>query len=186
MHRRISFSSLLMVLGLITLLASPSFSQETVIVLSDIVGGGDGSGTAPPENTGINPDTGVFETTNIFGNVANTGDALQIVEEEVSEYIDSVFILTEATMPINSEEVTFDFLPTDTSPHTWDFILKDRTNDIDSRRFRRTRSAKTGLSFKTRAVSCWPNSAIPVACSPLKAPKLSWQASCQRISPPVH
>ncbi len=131
MHRRIRFSSLLLVLGLVTLLASPSFSQETVIVLSDIVGGGDGSGTAPPENTGINPDTGVFETTNIFGNVPNTGDALHIVDDDVSEYIDSVFILTEATMPINSEEVTFDFLPSDTSPHTWDFILKDRTNDID-------------------------------------------------------
>jgi hypothetical protein len=31
------------------------------IVLGDLVGGGDGSGNAAPENRGINADTGLFE-----------------------------------------------------------------------------------------------------------------------------
>src|SRR5688572_16217392 len=43
--------------------------QGEVVVLSDIVGGGDGRGSAPAENVGISADTGVFEITHTNADV---------------------------------------------------------------------------------------------------------------------
>ena len=53
------------------------------ILLSDIVGGGDGSGNAPAENVGINPDTGDFATASINADIWNTDDGLVPVSESV-------------------------------------------------------------------------------------------------------
>src|SRR5262245_38427499 len=63
------------------------------VLLSDIVGGGDGSGNAPPANIGINPDDGTFRTAYIFGNVVNTGDNPQVVDDDTTPFIDEVFIM---------------------------------------------------------------------------------------------
>ena len=93
--------------------------------------GGDGSGTAPPENVGINADTGLFETTHNNNNVVNTGDNPQAVDPGTSPYIDSVFIITETPLAINSELVEFSFDAGDTIGNTWNHILKDRTHDVD-------------------------------------------------------
>ena len=49
------------------------------ILLSDIVVGGDGSGTAPPENTGISADDGTFRQDYISAPFTNTGDNPQVV-----------------------------------------------------------------------------------------------------------
>ena len=105
--------------------------EGQLVNLGDIVGGGDGSGTAPPENVGINPDTGIFETVHVNANVANTGDNPQVVDPGTSPYIDSVFILDVNPIAINSELVQFNFDPGDTSGSTWNHILSDLTHDVD-------------------------------------------------------
>ena len=75
------------------------------IILSDVVAGGDGSGNAPPENWGINPDDGTFVDWNsihVTHAIFNTGDNPQVVEDTLTPYIDSVFIIEEVPMAINS------------------------------------------------------------------------------------
>jgi hypothetical protein len=104
---------------------------QTVIVLSDIVGNGDGSGTAVPGVIGINADTGIFETVHLHADVNNTGDGLEPVEDNPS--INSVFIVTQEAMPINTDLVPFTFDTGDVPapPRTWNWILKDVTHDFD-------------------------------------------------------
>ena len=98
------------------------------IILSDIVAGGDGRGTAPQQNIGINADLGVFEDTNRDSEIPNTGAALQPVV--VSCLIDSVFITDQTPMQINSQGVVFDFPFADVITKTWNHILKDKTQDV--------------------------------------------------------
>src|SRR5687768_4937176 len=124
--RRFLFSAAFLLCAVVALLP-----VRADILLSDIVGGGDGSGNAPPEYVGINADDGTFRTAYIFGNVGNTGDNPQIVDDEVSPYIDAVFVMDLPTMVLNSGGVTFDFQAGDENGTTWDQILKDRTNDVD-------------------------------------------------------
>ena len=45
-----------------------------VVYLGDIVAGGDGRGSAPEENIGINADTGLFELAHNNGNIVNAGE----------------------------------------------------------------------------------------------------------------
>jgi uncharacterized repeat protein (TIGR01451 family) len=98
------------------------------ILLSDIVGNGDGSGNAVPGIVGIDPDTGVFQTAPFYGAVTNTGSVLAPVSANPS--IDSVFIITQQMMPINAQGVTFQFPFGDVSSGTWNWILKDATHEI--------------------------------------------------------
>src|SRR5690606_33130654 len=70
----------------------PSSAGGTLIHLEDIVAGGDGSGTAPPERTGIDPRSGEFTTTYFEGRIfENDGVNPQPVPS--SPYIESVFVL---------------------------------------------------------------------------------------------
>jgi hypothetical protein len=106
------------------------------ILLSDVVAGGDGSGNAPPENWGINPDDGTFVDWNaihVTHAIFNSGDNPQVIPDDSSPYLDSVFIIEEVPMAINSAGVIFEFSPGDanTAKNTWDHILKDRTTDVD-------------------------------------------------------
>jgi len=96
------------------------------IVLGDLVGGGDGSGNAPPTNLGLNADTGAFGLAELQG-YRNTGNAL--VEVTASPYVDSVFIMTAPTTPITTTGVVFDFAPGDAVGTCWGLIGKNHTPD---------------------------------------------------------
>ena len=100
-----------------------------VVYLGDIVAGGDGRGSAPEENIGVNADTGLFELAHNNGNIVNIGDNPQYVEE--SAFLDSVFIIEAVTQQINMEGVAFTFGPQDASGNTWNHIISDVTHDID-------------------------------------------------------
>jgi hypothetical protein len=70
----------------------PALPLGRAIRLEDIVAGGDGSGSAPPENTGIDPRSGRFTTGYFEGHVIDTdGVTPQPVPD--SPFIDSVFLL---------------------------------------------------------------------------------------------
>ncbi len=120
-------------------LASCCTSFKDAIMLSDLVAGGDGRGTADPTVVGISADTGTLEFAHNNAAIVNTGDNPQIVNDAVSVYIDSVFILDStlvdpidlSTAPINSEGVGFMFDPNDVGANTWNHIIKDVTHDID-------------------------------------------------------
>ncbi|MFP6631605.1 MAG: malectin domain-containing carbohydrate-binding protein [Planctomycetota bacterium] len=99
------------------------------VYLGDIVAGGDGRGSAPEENVGINADTGIFELGHNNGNITNTGENPQYVEE--STFLDSVFIIEAVTQQINQEGVSFTFGGQDASGNTWNHIISDVTHDID-------------------------------------------------------
>ncbi len=106
---------------------------NNAINLSDIVGGGDGSGNAPPENVGLSQDTGLFVQTITSANVANTTmDNPQPVFD--SDYIDSVFIINGLVAPpemaITSTGVLYPFSDLDVSD-SYGLILKDITHDYD-------------------------------------------------------
>jgi hypothetical protein len=117
---------------------APARLAPADVLLSDIVGGGDGTGTAPPGIWGIDADTGIFK--DYYENVAvsNTGDNPQIVDDGVSAFIDSTFILDSASVAINSAGLTFSdaeypgegFADLDILSHTWTWILKDVTHDV--------------------------------------------------------
>ena len=74
------------------------------ILLGDLVGGGDGSGNATAGVIGINADTGEFATAHI-ASYPNTLGAVAPVAG--SDYVDSVFIITEANNPISTAGITF-------------------------------------------------------------------------------
>jgi hypothetical protein len=93
------------------------------ILLGDLVAGGDGTGTAPAGNLGINPDTGLFGQA-ALGGYANTGDAFAPALE--SDYVDGVFILTAAQTTITTTGLVFDFGPEAPLGTGYDLILKDR------------------------------------------------------------
>src|ERR1041385_1986889 len=111
-----------------------SRAQVTEIQLGDVAAGGDGTGTAPPENVGIHPDSGDLVTSHINSPIMiGDGTGLQAVDDAVSTFIDSVFIINVADMPINTSGATFTFPPEDllVPPETWDEILKDRIGGED-------------------------------------------------------
>ncbi len=124
------------------------------ILLSDIVGGGDGSGTAPAENVGIHPDTGEFSTQHV-GAIWNSGDGLVPVPD--SEYVDSVFLITQEENPITTTGITQSFafediliyVDPDTLEETWgggyDVICKDCNPDRPDQLLAGTVSFGTGV-----------------------------------------
>ena len=103
--------------------------QPIPIDLGDIVGGGDGTGTASPAVMGINPDSGHLDLGFTDGPIdAGDGMAFQPVADETSPFIDSVFLIELEAMPINSAGVTFMFPPEDVlrPSMTWGQILNNR------------------------------------------------------------
>jgi hypothetical protein len=120
----------LFVLLALSTAASPGLAQETII-LSEIVGNGDGRpDSAVPGVVGINSDTGLFETAHFHATITNTPPALQPVD--ANDFIDSVFIIDAATIPINSAGVQFTFGGNNVSGGTtWNHILRNATHDFD-------------------------------------------------------
>ncbi|HVR75587.1 MAG TPA: NPCBM/NEW2 domain-containing protein [Planctomycetota bacterium] len=130
MRTALNVSTALAILCL-ALVAAPPFLQAQVskIYLGDIAAGGDGTGTALPEVIGIHPDTGLLDEFFTDAPIGiGDGLALQPVDDDTSELIDSVFILELEEMPINSTGVTFTFPPEDLlqPPQTWGQILNNR------------------------------------------------------------
>lgn len=104
-------------------------SPAEEIDLGDLAAGGDGRGTADPAIFGIHPDAGVLNDFFLDGGIGIAdGMALQPVEDSTSEFIDSVFIIDQPDMPINTAGVAFSFPPEDLLgvPQTWGQILNKR------------------------------------------------------------
>jgi hypothetical protein len=98
--------------------------------LGDLVGGGDGTGTKPPEIVGINIDTGKFETTHLRGEVARGQDPAQknlLAPVTESPWVDSVFFLY--AWQVNSFGAQFVFGPDVAEGISWDRILSNRTHN---------------------------------------------------------
>ncbi len=108
-----------------------TFLKGNGINVSDLIAGGDGSGSADPSVVGINPDTGVLETAHNNNGVPNTGNNPQAVDPAVAPYVDSVFILDQQIMAISSAAVTFEFGLADATAGTYSHIIKDLTHSID-------------------------------------------------------
>jgi hypothetical protein len=109
--------------------------QLTEIQLGDLAAGGDGTGTSQPDIIGIHPDTAVLQTAHTNAPIfINDGSGLQPVDDAISPFIDSVFIVNKAEMTINTSGATFTFPAEDllSPPETWDAILKDRIGGEDA------------------------------------------------------
>src|SRR5262245_27529020 len=74
------------------LLATATNLPAQLIRLNDVVAGGDGSGNAPPANTGVDPRTGEFVTDYFAGRLFDS-DGVNPSPVAGSPYIDSVFFL---------------------------------------------------------------------------------------------
>jgi len=111
---------------------------KNALILSDMVAGGDGTGTADPQVIGIDPDTGILQTAYLNADVTNTGDNPQEVTDDQAPYVDSVFIIDQVTAPGGEMPITalgidgpiFAFDPMDLF-NTYGYILKDATHDVD-------------------------------------------------------
>ncbi len=97
--------------------------------LGDIAAGGNGTGTASPAVIGINPDTGLLDADFIDAPIGIAdGQGLAGVAEATSSYVDAVFLIDAAEMPINSAGVKYTFPPEDLldPPQCWGQILNAR------------------------------------------------------------
>ncbi|HZN60442.1 MAG TPA: C25 family cysteine peptidase, partial [Planctomycetota bacterium] len=113
------------------------------IDLGDVATGGDGTGTAPPANTGIDERTGDF-TTDYFDGPVSMGDAVDDGRNPSpasdSAYIDSVFFIEPglpgtgaASQVITQSGVRFDsFRSTDGNGTGWNYILKNRNGGVST------------------------------------------------------
>ena len=102
------------------------------VLMGEFVTGGDGTlGSGDPQWVGISSDTGTYQPQHDNRNIQNTTENPQAVDPDVSEYINSVFIIDTANMKINTEEVEFQFDGGDATGDTWNHIIKDATHDID-------------------------------------------------------
>jgi hypothetical protein len=111
---------------------------KDIIDLGDIVGGGDGSGNAPPSNTGIDPRDGSFTQDYTDHIVADpSGDP---VAPSTSELIDSVFFLgsnpdempppPEYVQQVTLSGVEYLFPYDDCIGQGWNYILKNRSGGV--------------------------------------------------------
>jgi hypothetical protein len=113
------------------------------IDLGDVATGGDGTGSAPPANTGIDERTGDF-TTDYFDGPVSMGDAVDDGRNPSpasdSAYIDSVFFIEPglpgtgaASQVITQSGVRFDsFRSTDGNGTGWNYILKNRNGGVST------------------------------------------------------
>lgn len=125
---------------LLVALAHPVLAGER-IRLEDIVAGGDGTGTAPSGNTGIDPATGAFTTGYVEGRISDT-DGINPSPVAGSPYIDSVFFL-QGKVPTAEDGCGGCFVQYITqggvqlwlddslwSETGWNYILKDRVGGV--------------------------------------------------------
>jgi hypothetical protein len=129
LSHRSAFGSIIIFCLTLPAFPAPARAQGLRIDLGDLAAGGDGTGTAIPDIVGIHPDYGFLEAFFIDAPIAiGDGMALQPVEDDVSPFIDSVFIIESEEMPINSAGVLFPFPPEDllAPPQTWGQILNNR------------------------------------------------------------
>src|SRR5262245_39044732 len=119
-----------------------SVPGQQYIRLEDLVGGGDGSGNAPPANTGIDPRTGTF-VTSYFGGQIFDADGVIPTSVPASPYLDSVFFLSGGTpfcpggicaglyrQPITQSGVTAIMSDSHALGYGWNFILKDHNGGV--------------------------------------------------------
>ncbi len=135
---------------LLLLLLPGRASAAGPIDLGDVTAGGDGSGNAPAENTGIDPRNGRFTTNTIDGPLLETdpaGDGRN-PSPGASEYVDSVFFITGTPIPggvlpqaITRSGVTFQFAFGDSGATaaggtsgggSWNYILRDRNGGVST------------------------------------------------------
>ena len=110
--------------------------------LGDVVAGGDGTGLGggrdgDREFSGIHPDTGAFGTEDDVllyhdpaQEEARDDDGVNPAPVEVSDYVDSVFIIDRPTLAINSTGAEFSFDENDTEDKTWGHILSNLTHNF--------------------------------------------------------
>jgi microsomal dipeptidase-like Zn-dependent dipeptidase len=128
-------------LGASVLSSTPLLGQA--IRLGDVTAGGDGTGTAPLANTGVDERNGGFTTDYLDGPVSE-GDALDdgINPSPVpdSPYLDSVFFIDAGgpgtglpSQAITQSGVRFDsFQPSDPIGSSRNYLLKDRNGGVSS------------------------------------------------------
>lgn len=134
--------------GVITGKACVVAVRRNAIFLGDIIGGGDGSGTKPPEIGGVRLDMDQFLATDEIGPENNDSNDLDaepfqpidnpnhpnfpdIDMSDAADMIDGTFLMTADTVQINTAGITFDFVPGDANPNSWNHILSNVTHDID-------------------------------------------------------
>jgi hypothetical protein len=116
-----------------------SIEAQEFLDLGDVTAGGDGTGTGggdqgDREFTAINVDTGVLMTE---GDIASwwtetsDTDGMNPAPVDESEFIDSVFVITDVTMPINSAGAAFDFEDGDALGVSYNHVLSNFTQQLE-------------------------------------------------------
>ena len=125
--------------ALATVYDGPALIAQDSLDLGDIAAGGDGTGTGGGDQgnrefTGVNIDTGVFMTEDDIGvswsETADT-DGINPSPVEASEFIDSVFFITQPEMPINLDGVTFAFDEGDAFGSSYNHVLSNFTQQLE-------------------------------------------------------
>ncbi len=130
-----------MAVWVLALLPLAARATAQVIRLEDIVAGGDGSGSAPAANVGIDPRTGAFVTSYFNGHLADS-DGINPSPVAGSRYIDSVFFL-KGKVPTADDGCGGCFIQYATQSGVqlwlddgeeigtgWNYILKDRVGGV--------------------------------------------------------
>lgn len=111
----------------------PVFVDVVAIDLNDVTAGGDGKGTAPAENVGVNPADGTFVQTYLDGRLNETPGTANPEGVADSDFIDSVFFIGPTgdpdadvyTQAITLSGIGFDFPNADAIGTGWNYILRD-------------------------------------------------------------
>jgi hypothetical protein len=129
----------LLILGLVP----ESILGQHSIQLEDIVAGGDGSGTSPSANTGIDPRSGEFTTGYIDGRIADV-DGVNPQPVPASPFIDSVFFLRGTVptaqdgidghfiLPITQSGIFTTLSDAEESGSGWNYILENRAGGVST------------------------------------------------------
>ena len=110
---------------------------QAFLDLGDIAAGGDGTGTGGGDQgdrdfTGVNIDTGVLMTEEEIATAwGETSDTDGENPSPADDFIDSVFFITDPTMPINTEGVTFTFEDGDAFGASYNHVLSNFTQQLE-------------------------------------------------------
>ncbi len=121
--------------------AEISVTVGRLLHLGDITAGGDGTGTAPAENIGIDPRNGLFALTPIGGHIFEAdfeGDGLDPSPVDETDFVDSVFILGERDLPpgeilpqlLTQSGIEYEFPSEDGFGSLWNHILRDSAGGV--------------------------------------------------------
>ena len=141
------------------------------IHLEDVCAGGDGSLSAPSENTGVDPRTGLFATTRFNGRLFDS-DATNPSPVPDSPYVDSVFFIGPPPAPVvgtydqavTQSGVSATFSALDATGSGWNYILKDRVGGVSDPGIR-----VGGLSGFTTAIGIHASMGITFDLDQLRA-----------------